>query len=334
MSDAQTYYDGLISQGYTSDQAVTYTQQYYSDFQPTPVVSTELVAPTPTVSAPISTPEVTPSLESEQGGIDIMAIAAVVCIALALILSVVGQFNGSWLSSDEDDTHPLPSSGLRTVTLDCSDAPPIDEFINGNQTTCMIIAKLILAEGWRINQNPPPEQLVNLTDEEGWALIRDTHGDETTVSGLMSNFCTNSYEFGNETLTSYEEWTGTELPDEHANLSADLVSCQKGISAGLTGGIVLWAGTFVALTALVFAILGMVGVSLPGGIESHGKWVSLVSGVLMILAVLVWYLMLPSSEDSAMGASIGIFITVFAAILAIVSGALGIVGGMSKSNEI
>ena len=197
----------------------------------------------------------------------------------------------------------------------------------------MIIANLLLAEGWRINQNPPPEQLVNLTEEEAWALIRDTHGDETTVSGPMSNFCTNSYEFGNETLTNYEEWAGTELPDEHANISAILTSCQEGVSAGTTGGIILWAGTFVALTALVFAILGMVGVNLPGGIESHGKWVSLVSGVLMILAVLVWYLMLPNSEDSAMGPSIGIFITVFAAILAVASsGALGIVGGMSKSN--
>ncbi len=44
MSDAQTYYDGLISQGYTPEQAVTYTQQYYSDFQPTPVAPTEPIA--------------------------------------------------------------------------------------------------------------------------------------------------------------------------------------------------------------------------------------------------------------------------------------------------
>ena len=35
MSDAQSYYDGLLSQGYTPDQASQYTKQYYPDFQPT-----------------------------------------------------------------------------------------------------------------------------------------------------------------------------------------------------------------------------------------------------------------------------------------------------------
>ena len=34
MSDAQSYYDGLLSQGYTPDQASQYTKQYYPDFQP------------------------------------------------------------------------------------------------------------------------------------------------------------------------------------------------------------------------------------------------------------------------------------------------------------
>ncbi|DAC17192.1 MAG TPA: hypothetical protein D7I06_03595, partial [Candidatus Poseidoniales archaeon] len=35
MSDAQSYYDGLLSQGYTPEQASQYTKQYYPDFQPT-----------------------------------------------------------------------------------------------------------------------------------------------------------------------------------------------------------------------------------------------------------------------------------------------------------
>jgi hypothetical protein len=32
MSDAQNYYDGLISQGYSADNATTYTQQHFPDF--------------------------------------------------------------------------------------------------------------------------------------------------------------------------------------------------------------------------------------------------------------------------------------------------------------
>ena len=34
MSDAQAYYDGLISQNYAPDQALQHTQQYFPDFQP------------------------------------------------------------------------------------------------------------------------------------------------------------------------------------------------------------------------------------------------------------------------------------------------------------
>lgn len=34
MSDAQSYYDGLIGQGYTPDQATEYTRGYFPDFSP------------------------------------------------------------------------------------------------------------------------------------------------------------------------------------------------------------------------------------------------------------------------------------------------------------
>ena len=32
MSDAQAYYEGLIGQGYSPDQATEYTKQHYADF--------------------------------------------------------------------------------------------------------------------------------------------------------------------------------------------------------------------------------------------------------------------------------------------------------------
>lgn len=319
MTDAQSYYDGLISQGYTSDQAVTYTQQYYPNFQAAPAQPAEpippAVMPAPAVMA---TPQTMVSPSSEEGGIDIMAIAAVVCIALALILSAVGQFNGSWLSSDADETGQSSSSGLRTVTLDCSGVTN-----ESAQVACTQMGVTILSEG-----------MTNASIAE----MTEKFSGETAVTGSMSDYCTNLYDYTiglitlGETMTSAATGTTVEFTEERANASSAKSSCDEGVSAGSTGGIVLWIGTVVALAALVFAILGMVGVTLPGGIESHSKWVSLASGVLMVLAVLVWYLMLPSSEGSTMGASTGVFITVFAAVLSIVSGVLGIVGGMSKSS--
>ncbi len=319
MTDAQSYYDGLISQGYTPDQAVSYTQQYYPDFQATPVQPAAPIAPAamPT-PATMETPQPMVSTSSEKGGIDIMAIAAVVCIALALILSAVGQFNGSWLSSDADETGQSSSSGLRTVTLDCSGVAN-----ETAKTECIQLGITILSEGMT---------------NESIAEMTEKFSGENAVTGSMSDYCSNLYEFTigmitlSEAMASTATGTTVELTEERTNASAAQTSCDEGVSAGSTGGIVLWIGTVVALTALIFSILAMVGVNLPGGIESHGKWVSLASGVLMVLAVLVWYLMLPSSEGSTMGASTGVFITVFAAVLAIVSGVLGIVGGLSKSS--
>ena len=323
MTDAQTYYDGLITQGYAPEQAVTYTQQYYPDFQAAPVAPVAPVAPaaiptTPSTEITMPTPQMTTTSSSNDGGLNIMAIAAVVCIALALILSAVGQFNGSWLSSEADETGQTSSSGLRTVTLDCSGVTN-----ETTQTLCIQMGVSILSEGMT---------------NESIAEMTEKFKGETAVTGSMSDYCTNLYDYTiglitlGETMTSAATGKTVEFTEERANASAAKTSCDDGVSAGSTGGIVLWVGTIVALTALVFAILGMVGVNLPGGIESHGKWVSLASGILMVLAVLVWYMMLPSSEGSTMGASVGVFITVFGAVLAIVSGVLGIVGGMSKSN--
>jgi len=319
MSDAQTYYDGLISQGYLPEQAVTFTQQYYPDFQGT--APAPAPAPAPAMEAPQMTAPMIPqpmaTEPSGEGGIDIMAIAAVVCIVLALILSAVGQFNGSWLSSDADETGMSTSSGLSALTIDCSEIE--------NQTIqqmCIQQAVVLLSEG-----------MTNASIAE----TTEKHDGKSSITGATADFCQNRYDLTMAAIVAGEQMAALgglnlTLTDERANATSDKADCEGGDSAGSTGGLVLWIGTIVALTALVFTILGMVGVNLPGGIEAHGKWVSLASGVLMMLAILVWYLMLPSSEGSTMGASTGVFITVFAAVLAMVSGVLGIVGGMSKSN--
>ena len=47
MTDGQTYYDGLIQQGYPTDQALTYTQQYYPSFAPMNLATTPMPMPTP-----------------------------------------------------------------------------------------------------------------------------------------------------------------------------------------------------------------------------------------------------------------------------------------------
>jgi hypothetical protein len=54
MSDAQGYYDGLIAEGYTAEQATEYTAQHYPDFAAAPAVAApdQFAAPPPAMAAP------------------------------------------------------------------------------------------------------------------------------------------------------------------------------------------------------------------------------------------------------------------------------------------
>ena len=54
MSDAQNYYDGLISQGYSADNATTYTQQHYPDFGAQPAAPEVDAAPPGVDAAPVA----------------------------------------------------------------------------------------------------------------------------------------------------------------------------------------------------------------------------------------------------------------------------------------
>ena len=54
MSDAQTYHDGLIGQGYSPDDAVTFTQQHYPDFGAAPAVAAAPMAAAPVAAVPMA----------------------------------------------------------------------------------------------------------------------------------------------------------------------------------------------------------------------------------------------------------------------------------------
>ena len=61
MSDAQAYYDGLLTQNYSPEQALQHTQQYFPDFQPAAAAAAPAPAPEPArepASAPVPEPVV------------------------------------------------------------------------------------------------------------------------------------------------------------------------------------------------------------------------------------------------------------------------------------
>ena len=138
MTDGQTYYDGLIAQGYPADQALGYTQQYYPGFVSQAAAPTPMPIPAPmpvqTIAQPQAIPQ--PMMDVPPVGMapmgmapmammpvgekkPIMAWAAVGCLAVALLLAISVQFTNSWLV-DPDENAGI-SWGLNSVSIDCQE---------------------------------------------------------------------------------------------------------------------------------------------------------------------------------------------------------------------
>ena len=113
----------------------------------------------------------------------------------------------------------------------------------------------------------------------------------------------------------------TETETLMADLAESRDTCLETPAAGSTGGLVLWLGSVAALLGTVMLSAGSIGSSLPAQAEKHGKWAAMTAGVLMLLAVLVWWLLLPDT-DTDTSAGMGVWMTVLGGVLAIVAGVL------------
>ena len=109
--------------------------------------------------------------------------------------------------------------------------------------------------------------------------------------------------------------------NEMANASEARDTCLETPAAGSTGGLILWLGSIGALLGTVMLASGSIGRSLPADAEKHGKWAGMAAGVLMLLAVLVWWLLLPDT-DTDTSAGMGVWMTVLGGVLGLVAGVL------------
>ena len=321
MADAQSYHDGLVAQGYPADQALAYTRQYYPDFTPAaaaPVAAApampEAVQPAavaPAAAQPMAQPMpaqampqpmmAQPSMAAE--GPSMMGWAAVGLIAMALLLSVVAQFNGAWLTGEVDGGLQI-KSGLSSVTYDCSG---IDD--EANQSICISSSAYLSTP----MDETPPENSTEMVHKGTQAGACDRF-EEMTV-----NMAT-AFSGGNQTVI-----------DEATSAAAEAkVECMVSADAGSKGGTWLWIGTVLALLCTVMAVLPKVGVnSLPSVVTDNARWGNMLAGVVIVLAVLLWRGALPDDPDSVMGAAIGVYIAVVAGIMAIASGVLEVLDGRS-----
>ena len=327
MSAAQDYYDQVLGMGHSPENALAYTRQHYPDF--VPGVAAPVVAPVSQQAVPAVQPVAQPAIAAAPvaaapmaaapavgapvgaqaayapmaatplpaGGTTPMMWAAVGCIVFALMLSMAGQFSHSWIVDNENEGS---SFGLTTVRVDCSMAEG-DSSVGVSKEVavdqCKVTAYTFYAE-----------------DMEAAAAENNSADDiDDVIVGDIEDVCENTYKVaaafatGNETLM--------------ADLAESRDTCLETPAAGSTGGLVLWLGSVGALLGTLMLSAGSIGRSLPAEAEKHGKWAGMAAGVLMLLAVLVWWLLLPDT-DTDTSAGMGVWMTVLGGVLAIVASVL------------
>ena len=213
------------------------------------------------------------------------------------MLSMAGQFSHSWIVDNENEGS---SFGLTTVREDCS-WPKGHRSVNVSKEAavdqCKVDAYTFYAE-----------------DMEVAGAENNTADDiDDVIVGDIEDVCENTYKIGAAFATGNETLM--------ADLAESRDTCLETPAAGSTGGLVLWLGSVAALLGTLMLSAGSIGSSLPAQAEKHGKWAGMAAGVLMLLAVLVWWLLLPDT-DTDTSAGMGVWMTVLGGVLAIVAGVL------------
>ena len=296
MTDAQTYYDGLIQQGYPLDQALGYTQQYFPGFVPVdkasipapqpvqPVVQQSVQANTEPPAQHISQPiaRQNDSIAATIGGESkpVMAWSVIACITTALLLTLVGQFGNSWQISSEDDSVTL---GLTSIMIDCSKQQ--------NEQNCISSSYVLVAEDM---------------DQAG----RESPPANQVLKGKIEDYCENMYKLDLDLATS------TDNNSLRIESGENRETCLKNDSAGEITGIVLWIGLIGVLAAIVMFVASIIGQTLPGGAEVYGRITSMTSGALIILTSFLWMIM-KDNLDGNMVIGGSFYASLFAGLFAV-----------------
>lgn len=299
MTGGQTYYDGLIAQGYPADQALGYTQQYYPGFYP----ATAAPAPMPMPAQPVAQPQVVSQPQMVQPMAQtipmqqtmmnnaavgmapmgmapvamapigekkpIMAWAAVGCLAVAILLAISVQFTNSWLVYPEEGVGA--SYGLNSASVDCEDS--------SDDQACAY-AYLMFRDGFD----------EGIDKKDGEYIYEFPQKD--SISGSTKIFCDNVVI---ELLQNEAFWDedGYPAPEIQAVAEDSKQECLDLNNAGTTGGLVIWLGALGAIAGTLMLVMNQIGKALPLNAERHGKITSWVSGGLIILGTIIWMIMKP-----------------------------------------
>ena len=292
MSGAQEYYDSLMAQGYTPEQAKGFTQQHFPGFSP----AAAMPAPMPAAPQPMVVPMAgAPQMGMPMGGMmpapqmamqpssgsSPIGYIAVVCVVITLALSTWGVLGGNWLVPDDDE---MPDDAEYQYTLrEVIFVSSIEDFFGLDDYTC--------------------EEYLDLLDSDEDYSKSDLEDD---IGGEIS--CV-----GDDMQIAMSFSDGCEESDDDEVCEA--------ASAGLTGTIILWVAIGVGLIATLLIVFNVFNIgSLPINTQKFGMIAGISSGVLVAAAVVVWMIMIPDLDGAGYG--LNVWLTFAAAATGIVGGIL------------
>ena len=314
MTDGQTYYDGLIAQGYPAEQALGYTRQYYPEFAPAAAAPAPMPAPTPMPAQPAVQPQAIPQPQP-------MAQPMVQPMAQTIPQPqpMVQQVAQPMMNTAPVGMAPMGMAPMAMAPI--GEKKPIMAWA---AVSCIILALILTCVGqfgnsWLVQdedsvESGDPQISMGLSDIVADCTTAQTSEDSCIDSSYtIENYCENVY-----SITISFAGDDTEARSDAGELREN---CLSNDSAGGLTGTFLWLGIFGALVSAVMLTMATIGKELPGQMQNYGRISSWVSGGVILLGAIIWTFMKYDYDDVfATGSSF--YIVIFAGILAITAGVL------------
>ena len=313
MSGAQEYYDGLLTQGYTPDQAKMYTQQHFPGFEP-------------------AAPQVAPMDQFQVDQTQVQDVAQQHGVDPTQLAETARHFDANQdgvLQQSELQATAQQMVSTTAPVAPAAAAPPAAAPMGGMPAPGMAAPAAAAPMGGMPapgmaapmgGMMPAPAAAGGGPGVLNWVALGLTVAAITLIFIAM---------FSNSWMTGSEDdseigygLSGAEAKLGSLEISLDFSDsdcdddpdCKDARSAGSIGSIILWIAVVAAIGSLVLLVLNNFGVY-----ESNfGMIAAFVAGGLAITGAIVWMIMFPEIDDGPDNWGLGL-----AFYLAITGGILG-----------
>ena len=299
MSGAQEYYDSLIAQGYTPEQATGFTQQHFPGFSPV-------------------APQVAPMEQFQVDQSQVQAVAQQHGVDPNQLAQTARHF-------DANQDGVLQQSELQaTAQQMVSTAVPA-----APQPMAAPMAAAPMGQPMAAPMGAPMGGMMSASSGDAPGVLNWVALGLTAVAITMVFIAmfSNSWMTGEEDevtvafgLSEIEiEYDGDSDTEEFSDCEDDNDDCQDVASAGTTGQIFLWIAVSAAIGSLVLMCLNNFNVYS----SKFGMIACFVSGGLAIAGAIIWLIMFPELEDFDvfdLGPGMAFYMAIIAGVCSVGSG--------------